>query len=135
MTGAGIGVCGALAAWAVPHYFLPVWLYGVIALAFGAYLGVAWIPMTDAPGAHSVRHGHFLGGSILATLAIAAMAGVAIGGHGVGPVAHLVSLAAGVTAAGWPALFLPQFRRWFLIGECTIAAVFCAAIVCLFIGL
>jgi|GEM_PF-4911928 len=76
LTIGGTGLCISLALWVVPHYDLPALLHGVIALAYIGLLAVAWIPMTDRPGEHSMTHGHFLGGSILATLAIIAMASI-----------------------------------------------------------
>jgi hypothetical protein len=109
-------------------------MYGVIAVAYAAFMGVAWIPMTERPGEHSYRHGHFLGGSILATLAIVSMATVVWFGVSVPIAARVACIAAMILAAGWPLLFFSPARRIFLILESLIAVTFSAAVVLLLVG-
>ena len=109
-------------------------MYAIILAAYIAFMAVAWLPMTDRPGEHSYLHGHFLGGSALATLAIAAMATVALFGSNVPVETRVVCGAAMVLAAGWPLLFIGPARRIFLAFESLIAVTFSVAIVLLLVG-
>lgn len=133
LTIGGTGLCVSLALWAVPHYDLPVLLYGIIALAYAGMLAVAWVPMTDRPGEHSMLHGHFLGGSALATLAIIALASVIWFGTDVRSATRIASFIALLFAASWPLLFISPARRIFLALESLIAMSFLAALVLLFV--
>jgi hypothetical protein len=134
MSLAGTGLCVSLAWWVVPHYHLSALMYRVIAAAYLAFMGVAWIPMTDRPGEHSYWHGHFLGGTVLATLAVVAMAGVLWSGMGVSPVARMLCWVSMVLAAGWPFLFFSSARRMFLVLESVIALAFLVAVTMLLVG-
>jgi hypothetical protein len=109
-------------------------MYVVIVLAYVAFMSVAWIPMMDRPNEHSYWHGHFLGGSALATLAVVAMAIVVWSGVDVPVIARIVCFAAMVLAAGWPLLFFTPLRRAFLVLEGLIAMTFSVAIVLLLVG-
>jgi hypothetical protein len=134
MSLAGTGICASLVFWVVPYYHLPVLMYGVVAAAYVAFMAVAWIPMKDRPGQHSYWHGHFLGGSVLATLAIIAMAMVVLNGVNVPILVRVVSFIAMVFAACWPLLFFSPAKRMFLVLESLIALTFSTAIVLLLIG-
>lgn len=128
---AGTGLCVSLAFWVIPHYHLPAFMYAVILLAWVAFMGVAWIPMTNRPGEHSYSHGHFLGGSVLATSAILAMAVVVWFGVDVSSPARLVCIMAMTFALAWPLLFISPAKRFFLALESLIAMTFSTAVVLL----
>jgi hypothetical protein len=134
MSLAGTTGCASLAWWVIPHYHLPMLMYAVIALAYVAFMSVAWIPMVNRPGEHSYWHGHFLGGSALATLAVIAMILIVWCGVGVPMATRIVCFAAMVLAAGWPLLFFTPLRRAFLVLEGLIAMTFSVAIVLLLAG-
>jgi len=134
MSLAGTGICTSLAFWVTPHYHLPAFMYGVIAVAYVAFMSVAWIPMTERPGEHSYLHGHFLGGLIITILALVAMATVVWFGVSVPMAARVACIAAMVLAAGWPFLFFGPGRRIFLLLESLIAVTFSMAVVLLLVG-
>lgn len=134
MSLAGTGISTSLAFWAIPHYSLPAFMYAVVAIAYIAFMGIAWVPMTDRPGEHSYWHGHFLGGSVVATLAIVAMATVVWFGASVPAAARIACIAAMMLAASWPFLFIGPARRVFLLLESSIAVAFSVAAVLLLVG-
>jgi hypothetical protein len=134
MSFAGAGMCAGWIEWIIPHYHLPALIYGVVAIAYIALMGVAWVPMTDKPGDHSYLHPHFVGGAALATLAIVAMASVAWFGVNVPVAARVLSFSAMILAACWPLLFFSPARRAFLLLESLIALTFFGTIVLLLIG-
>ena len=113
---AGTVLCISLALWVVPHYRLPDYMYALILLAYAALLGVAWVPMTERPGEHSYRHGHFLSGSVRP------------------PSGALASVTSMVLAIGWPLLLVEPARRAFLVLESLIAVSFAVAVSLLFVG-
>lgn len=133
MSLAGAGMCAGLMGWVIPHYHMPALMYGVTAVAYVALMGVAWVPMTDKPGEHSYLHPHFVGGAVLATLAIVAMASVAWFSMNVTTATRLLSLLAVVLAGCWPLLFFSPARRVFLILEGLIALTFFGTLALLFI--
>ncbi|MBL8122419.1 hypothetical protein JNM87_06775 [Candidatus Saccharibacteria bacterium] len=128
---AGTNLCVSLAFWVVPHYQLPAFMYGIICLAWIAFMGVAWIPMRNRPGEHSYSNGHFIGGAVLATAAIFAMATVAWFGQSVSGPARLACYLAMAFALVWPLLFTSLLKRYFLALESLIAVAFSIAIVLL----
>lgn len=124
MSVAGTGVCTSLALWAIPYYQLPAIMYGIIGVAYAAFMGVAWMPMAERPGEHSYWHGHFLAGSIVATLAFVAMAVIVCVGKALPPIAWVVCALSMILTAGWPLLFFKPARRIFLPLESLIATTF-----------
>jgi len=127
-------MCTGLIVWSIPHYHLPELMYGVVAVAYVALMGVAWVPMTEKPGEHSYLHPHFLGGATLATLAIVAMVSVTWFGLGVPTPARVLSFSAMVLAACWPLLFFSPARRVFLVFESLIALAFLGTLTLLLIA-
>jgi hypothetical protein len=62
LTIAGAGFCAFVPGWLMPVYHLPAFMYVVTVLAYLAVLAVAWAPITEKPGEHSLRHPHFVEG-------------------------------------------------------------------------
>jgi hypothetical protein len=134
MSVAGTGMCASMGFWLVPYYDLPALTYAVIALAYVAFMGVAWVPMLERPGDHSYLHKHFLGGAALATLAIVAMAIIVFSGKDVPRAAWMACLVSMILAAGWPLPFTRRLRGVFLLIEALIALSFAAAVILLYAG-
>ena len=128
------GACISLVLWLIPYYHLPALMYGVIALVYVASFAVVWVPMTDRPGQHSYWHGHFLGASVLATLAAIAMATVVWFGLNVSNAARIACFVAMILAVSWPLLFFSPARRMFLVLESLIALMILVAIMLLLVG-
>jgi hypothetical protein len=131
MSLAGVGISIGWMFWIIPHYHLPTLMYGVVAVAYVALMGVAWVPMNYRPGEHSYLHGHFLGGSLMATLAAIAMACVVWFGTDISVVTRIVSSLSMLLAASWPLLFFSPARKAFLVLESLVALSFFSAIMLL----
>lgn len=131
MSLAGAGICAGLVSWVIPHYRLPVLMYGVVAVAYVALMSVAWVPMNNRPGEHSFLHGHFLGGALLATLAVVAMVCVVWFSTDVPVLTRAMSCLTMLLAASWPLLFFSPARRAFLVLESLIALTFFGTILLL----
>jgi hypothetical protein len=127
-------ICASFWFWLVPHYRLPFFTYPLIVAAYTASIGVLWVPMHERPGEHSIRHLHFLGGAILATLAAIFLATVVWGGANVPSTLRFVCVIAMLLAALWPLLFITPARQRFLVGESLIALSSSVAIMFLLIG-
>ena len=130
----GAGFCGWLAAWLIPNYQLWPGMYVVVALAYVATLGVAWFPLSDKPGEHSLRHPHFIGG---ATVTYGVVMGyiVILLAHGkIPPVSHGLAIAALVYSAAWPTFFLRGIRNYFIVLEILLVLLFSAVMIALTLG-
>lgn len=134
MSLAGTGLCTSLAFWLIPHYKLPIVSYCIIAMAYIAFMCIAWVPMTEQPGEHSYLHGHFLGGATLATLAVAALAIIVWSGVGISPIVRIFGVISMIITASWPSMFFGPTRRIFLLHESAIAILFCTTTILLLIG-
>ena len=132
---AGAGMCAGLLLWVIPHYHLPRLMYGIVVVAYIALMGIAWVPMDERPGEHSYFHYHFLGGGLIASLAIVAMASVVWFSTGVPYVTRVTAFLAMVFAIGWPLLFIGPAKRVFLAFESLIALTFLGTVILLFIDL
>jgi hypothetical protein len=131
LTGAGMTLGWIL--WIIPFYQLPKLMYVIVSIAFIGLTAVAWVPMKERPGEHSLLQKHFLGGAAMVTLAIVAMACVTWYGSNITTATRAVSFDAMIFSACWPLLFFTRAKRIFLPLESLIALSFFMTLILLFV--
>ena len=131
---AGLGTGAGIAGWLIPHFGLSPLLYVITVLACAAMQLVAWVPLHDLPGEHSWRHGHFIGGAALATLAALALGLLAFVPSRIPPAVAVVSAVAAGIAASWPVWYVSHLKRYFLLAEITTAGLFSLVVLWLFLA-
>jgi hypothetical protein len=127
----GAGLSAYIIGWLIPTYQLWTGMYLVALVGYVAILGVAWFPMVESPGEHSLRHPHFIGGAIVAYGAVVGYLIILLTGNAVSQWSRAITIAALVYSALWPIFFLPGVRKYFLILETVLVALFVAAITAL----
>lgn len=130
----GAGFCAFLTGWLIPVYHLPTFMYGLTAVAYLALLSIAWIPITEKPGEHSLRHPHFVGGALGATGITISYMAILISQPTVPPVSRFLTIVALIYSLCWPLFFLRPARRAFLILECLFVLLFVLVICALTLG-
>lgn len=103
-------------------------------VGYVAILGVAWFPMVESPGEHSLRHPHFIGGAVVAYGVVASYLIILLTGTTASHGSRGITAAALVYSALWPVFFLPGVRKYFLILETILVALFVAVIAALTFG-
>lgn len=131
----GALLCLSLVGWHIPAYRLPTLMYPLVALAYLALLAIAWVPMTEKPGEHSLLHPHFLGGAFVATGAIVGFACILLARPAV-PTASYWSTAVSLAYASmWPLFMTVRLRRFFLLLEIGLVLLFVLVVTALTIGI
>lgn len=131
----GTGFCTFLVGWLIPTYHIASFMYLVVAVAYISLLTVVWSPMTEKPGAHSLRHPHFVGGGLGATGVAISYAAILLARPTVPPVSQILSVIAMFYSVCWPLFFLRPVRRVFLLLECLFVLLFALVILSLSLGL
>jgi len=130
----GAGFCASIVGWLIPTYHLWVGMYLVTLAGYVALLGVAWFPMADSPGEHSLRHPHFIGGAAAACGAIVGYASVLLAGGGIPRLGYYVTVVALIYSALWPSFFLRRVRKYFMVLEGILVVLFVAVAIALMLG-
>jgi hypothetical protein len=130
----GAGFCTFLAGWLIPTYQLWAGMYPATFAGYVAVLGVAWFPMADSPGEHSLWHPHFIGGAAGACLAMLGYASILLANADIPRLSHHLTVVALLYSATWPIFFLRSVRKYFMILEGILAALFVAVITALTLG-
>ncbi len=134
MTIFGAGLSAYVICWLIPTYRLWPGMYVVALISYIALLGVSWFPMVESPGEHSLRHPHFVGGAIVAYGAVIGYLVILLTGTAIPQGSRAVTVAALVYSALWPIFFLPDVRKYFIILETILIALFIVVIGALTIG-
>lgn len=129
--GVSVTVFGALLVvslmgWTIPHYGLPWLMYPLVSLAYLALLVIAWVPMIEKPGEHSLLHPHFVGGGIVATGAAIGFLLILLAKPAVPALSFWITVAALSYGALWPLFMTRHLRRYFLVLEIGLVLMFMA---------
>lgn len=130
----GAGLSAHIIGWLIPTYQLWAGMYLVALVGYLAILGVAWFPMVESPGEHSLRHPHFVGGAIVAYGAVVGYLIILLAGTAIPQVSRVATAIALAYSAMWPVFFFPGIRKYFLVLETILIALFVAVITSLTLG-
>jgi hypothetical protein len=130
----GAGFCAFLIGWLIPIYHLWVGMYSITLAGYLAILGIAWFPMVNNPGEHSVWHPHFIGGVAAACGAIIGYSAILLATPDIPRLSYYITVVALLYSAAWPAFFLRSFRRYFKPLEGILVVLFVTVIASLTIG-
>jgi len=134
LTVGGAGLCAYILGWLIPTYKLWPGMNFVALAGYLAILAVAWFPMIEAPGLHSWRHPHFIGGAVVAYGAVVGYLVILLSGTGIPHPSRIIAVIALAYSAFWPVLFLPGIRNYFMILETILVVLFIAVIATLTLG-
>lgn len=138
--GASVTVFGAMLTasllwWTIPTYHLPALMYPLVTLAYLALLVIAWVPMFEKPGEHSLLHPHFISGGIVATGAAIGFLLILLARPAVPPVSYGAALIALAYGSLWPLFMTERWRRYFLVLEIGMVLMFVLVTVALTLGI
>jgi hypothetical protein len=90
--------------------------------------------MIESPGEHSLIHPHFVGGAVAACGAVVGYLIILLTGTALPQGSRYATVAALVYSALWPIFFLPGVRKYFIVLETILIALFTAVIITLTFG-
>ena len=117
LTVAGAGLCAFIVGWLTPMYRLGPLMYVLAAVGFLGLLAVAWVPIAERPGEHSLKHPHFIGGVAAANVAVVAYILIICAAPKVPPISYNLAVIALIFSASWPVFFVKGVRSYFLVLE------------------
>lgn len=127
----GAGFCLFLAGWLIPTYALWPGMYAIVGAAYVGLLFVVWVPLHHAPGAHSLKHPHFIGGALTACTAVVGYGIILLSNAPLPLAATVATVVALAYSLFWPAFFLPKVRTYFLPLEMILVGCFVLVILTL----
>lgn len=131
----GLIFCVSMLYWLLPTYRLATIMYPLVMASYIALLFIAWVPMKEKPGQHSMMHLHFLGGGFVATGALIGFLVIVSARPMVPPVSYWLAVAAIPYTAAWPLFMSAWLRQYFLVLEIGMVIFFALVITAMTIGI